>query len=125
MLLPLYELLQLNPVFSSVIIESLYVEAPSSRSPMIFSLLSLASYIFAHASSVGSPRSLVYANLAMRIYLLISQEESMTSKLARESGDVRICRQVSTFPWNWLSLTQRSGYPNFPSLQHRGHYCAR
>src|ERR1700733_12382481 len=96
MLLPLFELLQLNPVFSSVIVESLSIETPSNRSPMIFSLLSLASYIFAHASSVGSPRSLAYANLSMRVYLSITQEEFMASKLARESGNVRICRQVST-----------------------------
>lgn len=93
MLLPLYELFQLNQVFSSVVIESLSVETPSNRSPMIFSLLSLASYIFAHASSVGTPRSLAYANLTMRIYLSIAHEESMTAKLARESGNVRICRQ--------------------------------
>ncbi|PVG03294.1 hypothetical protein CPB86DRAFT_749524 [Serendipita vermifera] len=92
-LLPLYELLQLNPVFPSVIAESLSQEAPSKRPPMVFSFMSLASYLFSHASSVGTPRSLAYANLAMRVCLLVSKDESLVTKLARETGIVRICRQ--------------------------------
>ncbi|KAG8780335.1 hypothetical protein FRC15_009620, partial [Serendipita sp. 397] len=98
-LLPLYELLQLNPVFTSVIVESLTTEGgasssgPTNRPPMIFSFVSLASYLFTHASSVGTPRSLSYANSTMRIIALMTSDEPMTAKFARESGNIRICRQ--------------------------------
>jgi hypothetical protein len=104
-LLPLYELLQLNPVFSSVIAESLSQETPSKRPPMIFSFLSLASYLFSHASSVGTPRSLAYANLAMKVCLMISKDEPLVTKLAREAGSVRICRQVKVVLSRGSALT--------------------
>ncbi|KAG8797896.1 hypothetical protein FRC16_008424, partial [Serendipita sp. 398] len=90
-LLPLYELLQLNPVFTSVIVESLTTEGgasssgPTNRPPMIFSFVSLASYLFTHASSVGTPRSLSYANSTMRIIALMTSDEPMTAKFARET----------------------------------------
>lgn len=92
-LLPLYELFNLNPVFSSIVVESLSTETTSTRPPMICSFISLASYLFSHASSAGTTRCLAYANLTMRVFALMSQEESMVTKLARESGKVRICRQ--------------------------------
>ncbi|KAG8830817.1 hypothetical protein FRC17_004184, partial [Serendipita sp. 399] len=93
-LLPLYELLQLNPVFTSVIVESLTIEGggstTNSRPPMIFSFISLASYLFTHASSVGTQRSLAYANLTMRIIALMASDEPMIAKFARESGNYNL-----------------------------------
>lgn len=94
-LFPFYEFLVLNPVIPSVIIESLSTELPSgNRLPMIYSFISLASYLFTHASSLSSNRSLAYSNLAMRVCLAIAENETVVSKLGRETGNVRICRQV-------------------------------
>ena len=100
-LLPFYEFLQLNQLFSSVFLGTLSSatnESKSTRPPLPIAALSLCSYILSHAGSTATARALAYANLALRTLLLLVEEEPIVRKLAREEGVVRLCRQVSSAP---------------------------
>lgn len=100
-LLPFYELLQLNQLFSSVFLETLSGATNTSKStrpPLPIATLSLCSYILSHAGSTATARALAYANLALRTLLLLVEEEPIIGKMAREEGIVRLCRQVSYAP---------------------------
>ncbi|KAJ3977857.1 hypothetical protein EV361DRAFT_943954 [Lentinula raphanica] len=92
-LLPVYELLSNNPIFSSV----LTTKNGSGSTGLLFTSLSLSSYLLVHANSTSSPRSLAYANLSLTWLLLLSTNsqvmESLTQPATSYPGPVHTCRQ--------------------------------
>ena len=67
----------------------------SKRLPLPLTLISLASYLLTHASSVSSPRATAYANLALNILLSFAQNESIMGIFCQPfPGVIRLCRQV-------------------------------
>lgn len=99
-LLPIYEFLLPNLIFPTVFMEDL-VSPPealesSQPSPLPSTIISLASYLCTHASSMGSSRSTAYARLALNI-LLVMVEHDLTMSFATQTDVpvVRLCRQVT------------------------------
>ncbi|KAJ3834815.1 hypothetical protein F5878DRAFT_727952 [Lentinula raphanica] len=90
-LLPVYELLSNNPIFSSV----LTTKNGSGSTGLLFTSLSLSSYLLVHANSTSSPRSLAYANLSLTWLLLLSTNSQVMESLTQPatSYPVHTCRQ--------------------------------
>lgn len=98
-LLPFYEFFQLNSTFRGLVLDGLSSDGTPAEvrrpdKPLLITVISFSSYLFSHASSTSTPRSLAYANLALRVFLLIAEEETFVVKLSTETGVVRICQQV-------------------------------
>ncbi|KAF9074812.1 hypothetical protein BDP27DRAFT_1380923 [Rhodocollybia butyracea] len=89
-LLPIYEFLGANWRFRSILLE----KSPSSNQSLLFTSLSLSSYLLTHATSATSSRALAYANLSLNWLLLISQEDEIMGALVQPSSAViHLCRQ--------------------------------
>lgn len=96
-LLPIFEFLHNNVIFSNILLEHISEEAkPSHIPPPPFTLLTLSSYLLTHASSTFSPRSMAYANLSLNILLGLVENDQMMRVFCQPSDiNIRICRQVS------------------------------
>ncbi|KAF9486298.1 hypothetical protein BDN70DRAFT_793929 [Pholiota conissans] len=96
-LLPLYEFLKSNPLFPTVLMENLISPPDNSQvptTPLPCTLISLASYLCAHASSVDSSRSIAYARLSVNILLvLVENNMVMEYTIQTKSPTIRLCRQ--------------------------------
>jgi hypothetical protein len=99
-LLPVFELVHENSVFCEVLIETIPEEKSEDTRfpPFLFTLLTLSSYIFAHANSSPSPRALAYANLTLHILLSLVEKDALVARLYQPTSvDIWICRQVRSF----------------------------
>jgi len=99
-LLPLFDFLHLNPVFTRVFLDATSnanEKAYSNRiSPVPYTVLSLSSYILTHASSSASRRAMSYANLTMNLLLIMSENARAMETFCQPSIQaIRLCRQVS------------------------------
>ncbi|THV07535.1 hypothetical protein K435DRAFT_741871 [Dendrothele bispora CBS 962.96] len=104
-LLPVYEFMKSNPVFSEVLEEYLSstkdgpgagAEKKASKPPppLPITILSLSSYLLTHATSTSSPRSLAYADLSLSCLLAFSETESLIEAFIRPwDENIRLCRQ--------------------------------
>jgi hypothetical protein len=126
-LLPLFELICENPASVAIFVESLdSTKAPASSGSPLLSLLSLASYILAHASS--SPRAAAYGKLMLANLLVLSEDPNLMAVMCNHSVvGVRLCRQVGAFYFdlstandNLLSECQLS-----PLFKHHSHLFVR
>jgi hypothetical protein len=96
-LLPIFEFLHNNPIFSNILLGYISEDAKAGRiPPPPFTLLSLSSYLLTHASSTFSPRSMAYANLSLNILLGLVENDQVMEALCQPSDiNIRLCRQVS------------------------------
>lgn len=102
-LLPLFEFLQGSATFRQIFVSTLAPEEEKKTAtkiaPLPLTVLSLSSYLVSHASSSSSPRAIAYANLALNILLVISENDDILAALWKDSPeDVRLCRQVKLVP---------------------------
>ncbi|KAG7452321.1 DUF1741-domain-containing protein [Guyanagaster necrorhizus] len=91
-LLPLYEFLRGNVLFSSVFLTSnepdRTVSSPSST------LLALSSYLLTHATSTSQPRSVAYANLCINCLLALVETDAVLVAFSKPNDQrIRLCRQ--------------------------------
>lgn len=91
-LLPLYEFLRGNVLFSSVFLSSnepdRTIPSPSST------LLTLSSYLLTHATSTSQPRSVAYANLCINCLLALVETDAVLVALSKPNNKpIRLCRQ--------------------------------
>ena len=98
-LLPLFEFLQGSTMFCRIFVGALTVEEEKKTAtkitPLPLTVLSLSSYLLSHASSSSSPRAIAYANLALNILLVMSENSTILDALRENyNEDVRLCRQV-------------------------------
>ncbi|KAM0788767.1 hypothetical protein ACM66B_002857 [Microbotryomycetes sp. NB124-2] len=84
-LLPFYDLLNLNKAFSAL----LYNEADHGPPTLPPAMISLASYVLCHAAT--SPRAQAYSRLCLLILMILVEEGE--GKLTVDSAPVRLCRQ--------------------------------
>ncbi|KAK4055694.1 hypothetical protein OIV83_000240 [Microbotryomycetes sp. JL201] len=84
-LLPFYDLLNLNKAFSAL----LYNEIDQGPPTLPPAMISLASYVLCHAST--SRRAQAYSRLCLLILMILVEEGE--GKLTVESAPVRLCRQ--------------------------------
>lgn len=100
-LLPIYEFLFPNPIFSSVLVEELsssLLEEVNPTSSLPCTIISFASYLCTHASSTDSQRSIAYANLSLHILLAFVENDAMMDILCRKNSPaIRLCRQVGYY----------------------------
>ncbi|ETW87018.1 hypothetical protein HETIRDRAFT_166541 [Heterobasidion irregulare TC 32-1] len=98
-LLPVFEFLHSNRTFLDVLLEPMLTDtdnkpAPTSSSPLPYNLITLSSYLTAHATSLSSPRAIAYANLALSILLTFVEKEEIMRLFSQPSlTDIRLCRQ--------------------------------
>ncbi|KAF9535662.1 hypothetical protein CPB83DRAFT_888345 [Crepidotus variabilis] len=95
-LLPVYEFLRGNPLFTTVLLEDLV--APAADTNQITSLpctlISLSSYLFSHASSISTTRSLGYASLALNTLLSLVENGVVMQFMTQTTlPSIRLCRQ--------------------------------
>lgn len=91
-LLPLYELLRGNVLFSSVFLSSNEPERTMPSPPS--TLLTLSSYLLTHATSTSQPRSVAYANLCMNCLLALIETDAVLVALSKPNTvPIRLCRQ--------------------------------
>jgi len=104
-LLPIFEFIRTNSTFCAVLLDSVS-ENPDGRdkldrlSPLSFNILTLSSYLFAHASSSASssPRAIPYANLSMKILLAMVENSDILTVFCQPSPHtIRLCRQRPPF----------------------------
>jgi hypothetical protein len=96
-LLPLYELLQRNIAFRAVFAAAVMSDADDTpgRAPLPHTLMSVASYLVSHATSLSSARASAYAALVLQILLAISEKRELLRVLREPSkADVVLCGQV-------------------------------
>ena len=100
-LLPMFEFLHRNSTFRSILADSAS-EAPtektaaSASSPLPYTLITLSSYVLAHATSLASSRAVAYANLALHILLVFVETDELSSILCLPSSHtIWLCRQVT------------------------------
>ena len=107
----MHDFIRYNTVFTAVLLEpfiSALQNVPESTSgigaglgaPLVHTLLTLASYLFTHASSTQSPRATAYASLCLTTLLHLAENNVAMSAFVQApqvaaSGGVRLCRQVS------------------------------
>lgn len=94
-LVPIYDLFRLNATFASSTVHCLSSPEDDGASQAPLTIISLSSYIFSHASSSSSRRSIAYANLSMNMLLAFAENWELLDALAKPSTTVRLCRQVS------------------------------
>ncbi|KLO13756.1 hypothetical protein SCHPADRAFT_873602 [Schizopora paradoxa] len=100
-LLPIHDFIRLNPVFNAVLLEPLMLQQQqqtasekASLPPLLYTLLSMSSYVLSHASSIASPRATAYANLCLATFLdLVENDVAMSSFLQPGLSAIRLCRQ--------------------------------
>ncbi|TFK56653.1 DUF1741-domain-containing protein [Heliocybe sulcata] len=97
-LLPAYEFLYVNPVFSSLLLEELHLlsEKPTGGSggSLVVTLLTLSSYILSHATSSGSARAAAYGNMALHVLRVMVENDAIFRILSKpHTVDIRLCRQ--------------------------------
>ena len=100
-LLPIFEFLHANERFHAILLEPLTAEmeppSPARISPLPYTLLTLASYLLTHASSVHAPRAIGYAHLSLNILLVMAESRVIMQAFCnRGDADVRLCRQVNS-----------------------------
>lgn len=98
-LLPLFEFMHLNPLFPSMLAETLNTGRTEDQAryvpPLPVAITSLASYIVSHASSMGSPRAMAYANVALANQLVWVECDGLLETLLQPTNvEIRLCRQV-------------------------------
>ncbi|PBL00564.1 hypothetical protein ARMGADRAFT_915677 [Armillaria gallica] len=91
-LLPLYEFLRGNVLFSSVLLSS---NEPDRAMPSTSStLLTLSSYLLTHPTSTSQPRSVAYANLCINCLLALVETDAVLVALSKPNNKpIRLCRQ--------------------------------
>jgi len=94
-LLPIFEFLRGNPMFSKIMLENISREnVASARAPPPFIILTLSSYLLTHASSTASARSLSYASLSLHILLAFVENDDTISGFCQPTEIIiPICRQ--------------------------------
>ncbi|KAI5898035.1 uncharacterized protein SCHCODRAFT_02487077 [Schizophyllum commune H4-8] len=96
-LLPVYEFPRQNSLFLDVLLKDIRPEEgekASASSPLLLTVLSFASYVLTHATSIATLRSLGYANLVMNVLLNIAENDKAVKALCEPSSmAVRLCRQ--------------------------------
>ncbi|KAH9942957.1 hypothetical protein B0H21DRAFT_779789 [Amylocystis lapponica] len=96
-LLPVFEFLHVNVAFHEVLVESASLDgekkSASRISPLLYTLLSLSSYLLTHASSTSSPRAIAYGNLSLNILLGLVESDVIIRHLCQAKADIRLCRQ--------------------------------
>lgn len=95
-LLPVYEFLRGNPLFSTVFLEDLVSPEKDSDSATALpcTMITLSSYLFCHASSTSSARSLAYGKLSLNILLsLVENNVVMQFMTQTNLPSIRLCRQ--------------------------------
>jgi hypothetical protein len=114
----IFELIRLNPTFCQVLLEGTSERnGGNDPLPFPFALLTLSSYLFAHATS--SPRAAAYANLALHVLLAMVEKDDVLTMLCQPSSlEIRVCRQVRSRPIVTLnvrantSVQEASGAPD-------------
>ena len=105
-LLPMYEFLRANPLFTTVLLEDL-VSPPADvgqSSPLPCTLIRFTSYLCSHASSTSSPRSMGYANLSLNTLLSLVENGVVMEFMTQTSiTAIPLCRQVGTINSKLLS----------------------
>ena len=98
-LLPVYEFLRANPLFTTVLLEDLVSpEGTGQTSPFPCTLITFSSYLCTHASSVYTARSIAYANLALNVLLFLVENGVVMEFLTQTTfPSIHLCRQVSFF----------------------------
>jgi len=98
-LLPIFEFLRGNPMFSKIMLENISREnVASARAPPPFIILTLSSYLLTHASSTASARSLSYASLSLHILLAFVENDDTISGFCQPTEIIiPICRQVRAY----------------------------
>jgi hypothetical protein len=98
-LLPVYEFLRANPLFTTVLLEDLAsLEDADQTNPFPCTLITFSSYLCTHASTVYTARSIAYAKLALNTLLvLVENGVFMEFMTQTRFPSIHICRQVSRF----------------------------
>jgi hypothetical protein len=105
-LLPVLEMVMVNKTFASVLSQEIssssQTKSASSQasSPAVFlTVISLSSYILAHASSAASPRALAYAGLSLKTLLTFLEASELINVLFEPCQcPIRLSRQVGLVP---------------------------
>ncbi|TFY70009.1 hypothetical protein EVJ58_g112 [Rhodofomes roseus] len=97
-LLPIFEFLHANERFHTILLEPLTVDAEQQATartpPLPYTLLTLASYLLTHASSVHAPRAIGYAHLSLNILLVMAESKIIMEVFCnRGDADIRLCHQ--------------------------------
>ncbi|KAH8835505.1 hypothetical protein DL96DRAFT_1702483 [Flagelloscypha sp. PMI_526] len=88
----LYEVLLVNPSFPTLLIDSIDGE-DKTQIPLVFSVISLSSFLFSHATSIDTSRSFDYAALCMALLDAMLAQQAILDGLLRRSADIILCRQ--------------------------------
>ena len=98
-LLPVYEFLRANPLFTTVLLEDLVSpEGTGQTNPFPCTLITFSSYLCTHASSVYTGRSIAYASLALNVLLFLVENGVVMEFLTQTTfPSIHLCRQVSCF----------------------------
>ncbi|KAH9836940.1 uncharacterized protein C8Q71DRAFT_796412 [Rhodofomes roseus] len=97
-LLPIFEFLHANERFHTILLEPLTVDAEQQATartpPLPYTLLTLASYLLTHASSVHAPRAIGYAHLSLNILLVMAESKIIMEVFCnRGDANIRLCHQ--------------------------------
>ncbi|CCM03132.1 uncharacterized protein FIBRA_05253 [Fibroporia radiculosa] len=93
-LLPIFEFLSANTKFRAAFLEPLNPDSEKQVQPLPYTLLTLSSYLFTHASSTHAPRAIAYANLALNLLLVLAEAPDILNVFSHTNGaTVRLCRQ--------------------------------
>lgn len=94
-LLALFELSHGNSHFRAVLLELFLEDQTAQQMPLLLSVITLSSYLLAHATSLASTRAIAYADLSLSILLaFVEREEILVVLCQPRSFDIHICRQV-------------------------------
>ncbi|KAF8426132.1 hypothetical protein L210DRAFT_3566254 [Boletus edulis BED1] len=109
-LLPLFEFLFFNPLFTQVFTDTAHTDNGETTTPRIphlsHNVLSLSSYLLTHGASSASPRAMAYANLAMNTLLIVAENSRATDVFCgRSVQPIRLRRQ--RLPWLPTSASTR------------------
>lgn len=114
--MPVHDFIHFNTVFTAVLLEPFIAALQNSSddahftggkgTPLVHTLLTLASYLFTHASSTHSPRATSYAGLCLTTLLRLAENDVVMSAFVQApqagtiSGVVRLCRQAGeNYKW--------------------------
>ncbi|KAH0838024.1 hypothetical protein J3R83DRAFT_6264 [Lanmaoa asiatica] len=107
-LLPLFEFLFFNPLFTQVFTATTHSDNGVTTSripPLSYTILSLSSYLLTHGTSSASARAMAYANLAMNMLLIMAENPRVMDVFCGQSVQpIRLCRQVRRYFRDRLSL---------------------
>lgn len=97
-LLPVYEFLNSNPMYATILIEDMVSPLDSTQSPLFCTVVSLTSYLCTHALSTASQRSIAYAGLSLNM-ILAMVENTMIMEFISQTNvpSIQLCRQVCTY----------------------------